>query len=62
MRDFHRRVRDSRACSPATRLAREAIEAADGLGDMVAAELFTAIAGAADKQLWRVAAHLQAEA
>ncbi|HXQ30943.1 MAG TPA: DNA starvation/stationary phase protection protein Dps [Steroidobacteraceae bacterium] len=44
------------------RLAREAIDAADGLGDMVTADLFTEIAGAADKQLWLIEAHLQADA
>ena len=44
------------------RLAREAIDAAESAGDAVTADLFTAVAGDIDKQLWFVEAHLQADA
>lgn len=38
---------------------REAIDTADGLGDMDTADLFTEVSRAIDKHLWFVEAHLQ---
>jgi len=39
--------------------AREAIDTAEDAGDVVTADLFTAIAAAADKDLWMLDAHLE---
>jgi starvation-inducible DNA-binding protein len=38
---------------------REAIDTAEDAGDVVTADLFTAIAAAADKDLWMLDAHLE---
>jgi starvation-inducible DNA-binding protein len=44
------------------RLTREAIDTCDGIGDKVTADLFNEVTGEVDKQLWKVEAHLQAQA
>lgn len=51
----------SRALSVFGKSIRAAIEASEGHGDMDTADLFTEVSRGADKMLWFVEAHLQAE-
>jgi starvation-inducible DNA-binding protein len=44
------------------RLTREAIDSSDALGDKVTADLFNELTGKIDQQLWKLEAHLQAQA
>jgi starvation-inducible DNA-binding protein len=44
------------------RLTREAIDTSEEAGDKVTADLFNEVTGDVDKEMWKVEAHLQAQA